>query len=112
MTLPSIINKRALYVESREAKAVIIKDVTLEEEMITITCQIDKSISHMRTWAKDKTYIPLESEEEIILRGVKEATTLRNDYAHARQVGWQLLIDENSVVKFAKKDDSWVAEWF
>ena len=28
------------------------------------------------------------------------------------QVGWQLIIDEESVELFAKQDDSWTEFWF
>ena len=113
MELPNIRHKHAVYVESREARAVIIDDCYCKDDWVAIKIKADLSISHMRTWAGDEAYIErAETQSEWSLGCTKELIILHEDFAQGPYAGWQLLIDDKTFEKFAIQDDSWVEDWF
>ncbi|MEM7345697.1 MAG: hypothetical protein AAF485_15750 [Chloroflexota bacterium] len=113
MILPNLVDKHALYIENREATAVIITSIVSNDHLVIITVEADNRIPHMRTWRDEPPYQPRETgSSEWVLSCEKSTIILDDHFAQGPTAGWQLLIDEESVEKFTQKDDSWVEEWF
>ena len=113
MKLPPLHNKRAVYFESREARAVIIDQVSLKDDLVEFKIKADLRIPHMRVWSGDDAYIARnEPDSEWTLSATTEMIVLHDNFAQGPMSGWQLLIDEQTVEQFAAQDDCWVEAWF
>ncbi|MGF1524922.1 MAG: hypothetical protein ACFBSF_21560 [Leptolyngbyaceae cyanobacterium] len=111
--LPNIANRRAIYVEAREARAVIINALYCRENLIEFRVKADLNIPHMRVWGRDDPYIERKEEEsEWTLSTAIDSAIIQEDFAQGPIAGWQLLISEETVEKFSQQDDSWVEDWF
>ena len=113
MNLPDYKNRRAVYVEGREARAVIIENIQIQGTLVQIQINADVSIPHLRTWLEDEPYQERNDiESSWILSSSKDTVVLDENYAQGPLVGWQLLIEDRTFGKFSAKDDRWVGEWF
>lgn len=67
----------------------------------------------MRVWMGGEPYIERSDEEsEWTLSNAADSIILEEDFVQGPMAGWQLLISEETVEKFSRKDDSWVEDWF
>ncbi|MGD1931232.1 MAG: hypothetical protein ACFB12_20215 [Leptolyngbyaceae cyanobacterium] len=113
MQLPPLQNRRAIYFEDREARAVIIDRVSLKGELVEFRIKADLRIPHMRVWRGEGGYQARhEPDSAWILSATTELIVLHDNFAQGPMSGWQLLIDAPTVEQFAAQDDSWVEAWF